>query len=88
MAENETYIDENGYERGELKHSTLIHRQVAYRSIWLPNRDKYPLPFYKYDVHHVDGNKTNNRVSNLQLLTREEHKQLHSEQKNHLKPLC
>ncbi len=70
-------IDDNGYERGNLKHSNLIHRQIAYRYIYALNRDKYPLPFSEYVVHHKDGKKKNNDVSNLEILTPEEHKAVH-----------
>lgn len=30
-----------------------------------------------FDVHHIDFNKDNNAIENLQLLTEEEHKKLH-----------
>lgn len=70
-------IDENGYERGKLEHSDLIHRQVAYREIYLKNRKNYPLPFSEYQIHHKDGNKRNNDVSNLQIVTEEEHRKIH-----------
>lgn len=72
------YFDENGYERGEPKHSNLVHRQIAYKEIYLPNKHKYSLPFSKYDVHHKDGDKLNNDISNLQILTRKEHEQIHN----------
>ncbi len=61
----------------EKKHSTLIHRQIAYHKIYRKNRDKYPLPFKKYVVHHIDGDKLNNDVSNLEIMTEEEHNRLH-----------
>lgn len=32
-------------------------------------------------VHHIDGNKRNNDISNLQLMTAEEHAKLHSQEK-------
>lgn len=32
-----------------------------------------------YDVHHIDGNRSNNDISNLQLLKSEDHKKLHGE---------
>ena len=32
-----------------------------------------------YDVHHVDGDKSNNDISNLQLLKSSDHKKLHSD---------
>lgn len=33
----------------------------------------------EYDVHHIDGDKGNNDISNLQLLERHEHNKLHSQ---------
>lgn len=30
-----------------------------------------------YDIHHVDENKLNNRIDNLEMLTRQEHMSLH-----------
>ena len=71
------YIDKNGYERGKLEHSDLIHRQIAYKQIYLKNKKKYPLEFGKYVVHHIDGNKRNNKISNLQILTKKEHEKIH-----------
>ena len=71
------YIDGEGYERGKVNHSDLIHRQVAYHEIYLKNREKYPLPFSKYVVHHKDKNKRNNRVSNLEILTEKQHNIIH-----------
>lgn len=76
-------IDQNGYPRGRSftifgnGHSNLIHRQVAYREIYLKNRMKYPLPFREYVVHHIDEDKRNWSVDNLQLMTQKQHEQLH-----------
>lgn len=36
-------------------------------------------PHPRYDVHHVNGDKTDNSPENLQVLTREEHAALHGE---------
>jgi len=72
-----TYTDENGYRRSGIKHSDLIHRQVAYRQIYLKNRQNYSHPFGHYQVHHIDGNKKNNKASNLQILTKDEHEREH-----------
>ncbi len=71
-------IDKDGYVR-QVKHSTLIHRQIAYHEIYLKNRDKYPLRFSEYVVHHKDRNKLNNHVSNLEILKSENHAQKHPE---------
>ena len=69
------YTDENGYKRK--KYSNLVHRQTAYKKIYLKNRDKYSKPFSYYVVHHIDGHKKNNNVSNLMILSKEEHEKIH-----------
>lgn len=56
------------YNRKEWK----IHRVVA--EVFL--NDNKPLP-KGYDVHHCNGNKTDNKVENLMILTRKEHISLH-----------
>lgn len=51
---------------------TPIHRILMYT-------------FYGYrkmDIHHIDGNKLNNTLSNLVYLTREEHTKLHHKDKH------
>jgi hypothetical protein len=46
---------------------------------------RYVYEFYNgkipngFDVHHVDGNKNNNDISNLVILTRQDHAKLHGE---------
>ncbi len=71
--------DKNGYLRGELKHSDLIHRQIAYKEIYLKDRKKYPLPFSHYVIHHKDRKKKNNHPSNLEILTEDEHNKIHED---------
>jgi len=71
------YIDKNGYARGTLNHSDLIHRQIAYEKIYIPHRNQYPLPFSAYQVHHIDKDRGNNILSNLLLLTEDQHAKLH-----------
>lgn len=78
-----TYKDERGYTRTGHKHSNLIHRQNAYRYIYLKHKNEYPLPFSSYDVHHIDGNKNNNHSDNLRIVTREEHEVLHQKKRSH-----
>ncbi|MBN1501955.1 HNH endonuclease [Candidatus Woesearchaeota archaeon] len=71
-----TYVDNNGYLRftGSKK---LVHRWVAYSRIYKPNRYKYFGGFSRYQVHHIDGNKLNNNVSNLRIVTKREHEDTH-----------
>lgn len=70
-------VDSKGYVRTHK--DKLFHRQVAYHEIYLPKRHKYPLPFGKYVVHHIDKDKWNNVASNLEILTPEEHATRHPE---------
>jgi hypothetical protein len=74
-----SYKDKKGYKR---EHSNAVHRHRAYHHIYLKNRKKYPLPFSAYEVHHIDGDKTNNRMNNLDVLTPDEHDKKHDEINN------
>lgn len=40
---------------------------------------KYLNPIY--DVHHIDGNKLNNNIDNLMIVTRSEHAKIHAQEK-------
>jgi len=56
----------------------LIHRWVAYTKIYKLNKHDYKKPFREYQIHHKDGNKRNNDVSNLELLDAYDHKTKHT----------
>jgi len=43
--------------------------------IWENNYGKIPLGM---QIHHIDGDKSNNKIDNLQLVTPLDHKRLHS----------
>ncbi len=51
-----------------------VHRDVASRKIGRPLRANEV-------VHHRDGNKLNNRPSNLQVMTRKQHWRVHHPKK-------
>lgn len=62
-------VKSNGYVKVDLKHngklsSMNVHRLVA--KAFIPN------PGNKSDVNHIDGNKENNRLDNLEWATRSE----------------
>ena len=60
------------------KEGQVFHRWYARKHIYYKNREKYPLHFTEYEVHHKDHNKRNNGLDNLEILTREEHKRRHN----------
>ena len=70
------YTDIYGYHRNRLT-QTLIHREIAYHEIYLKHREKYTLPFSSYQVHHINGKKTDNRPENLMIVTEAHHRKLH-----------
>lgn len=64
-----TRDDKTGY----YLHSTL--RLRLHRHVWTYHNGTIPKG---YEVHHIDEDKSNNDISNLQLLTKAEHMRLHS----------
>ena len=52
----------------------------AHRWVWMNEKGKIPKGL---DVHHIDGDKENNEISNLELVTRSEHQKRHWEQGDH-----
>ena len=62
----------NDYFRHSIGHTTIL----MHKYVWEYYNGKIPKG---YEVHHIDRNRANNDISNLQLLTKEEHKRLHAE---------
>ncbi|GEM_PF-4866454 len=85
------FIDDDGYKRLKWDDSAydfvftedgkpisnLMHRIVAYKYLYEPNKVKFRHDFKDYVVHHKDENKLNNHHSNLAILTQEEHEEIH-----------
>ena len=69
----ETRVNSSGYQQFKDHHTgswTLTHRRVAEKLVGgsiLPGRE----------VHHIDGDKTNNRPSNLTIVSKAKHRLIH-----------
>src|SRR3989344_6776341 len=61
------------------KKNDLVHRWMAYKYIYKPNRKDYSLPFRHYQIHHKDKNKSNNNVNNLKLFIKKQHEEVHKD---------
>lgn len=73
------YYNVKGYEIVKINNKNkFIHRLVAF--YFCENKYK-DIPKGKLDIHHTDFNIKNNNYNNLQILTKDEHIQLHKIQK-------
>ena len=63
-----TFKDSDGATRS-------VHKRVAEKKMGGPVKKGY-------EVHHRDGNKTNNRPSNLTVVKKSTHRNLHSKKKS------
>lgn len=62
--------DKTGYYLNSKTHKRL------HRYVWEKHHGEIPKG---YDIHHVDKDKSNNEISNLQLISRKDHMKLHGE---------
>lgn len=55
-----------------------------YRKIWCKHNGPIPLDSEgrTYEIHHIDGNHSNNHISNLKAVTIQEHYDIHYAQKD------
>jgi hypothetical protein len=74
MMENEMQYKTT--KKGYLRHRTGGHKstQMEHRLVWEEHYGEIPEGM---QIHHIDGDKTNNDMSNLMLLTPLEHKRIH-----------
>ena len=73
----ETRVNSNGYQQFKDHHTgtwTFTHRRVAEKLVGGPI-------FPGRVVHHIDGDKTNNRPSNLMIVSKAEHHHIHRTKK-------
>ena len=73
---NNRYYRISSSENGN--HSKFLHRLIAtdYFGDWINDPNDF------YEIHHIDGDKTNNCVLNLEPLTPSEHRALHFQNRN------
>ena len=69
----QTRVNKSGYAQFKDPRTgqwTLTHRRVAEKKVG-------GNIFAGYEVHHIDGNKTNNRPSNLTVVSQAKHRAIH-----------
>lgn len=71
-----TYFGKRFYQdkKGYWVNGMPIH---AHRWVWINHNGVIPP---KMDIHHIDGDKSNNEIDNLQMLSRSDHLKLHWEE--------
>lgn len=68
-------ITKNGYRIFSRGSRNTVKKTYEHHLVWEQAYGAIP---DGYEIHHKDGNKLNNELSNLQLLTRTEHARLHA----------
>ena len=81
-------LDKNIYPKKKMAKPKKDSRQYAYKNIYLKNKEDYSLPFESYVIHHKDRDEDNNGINNLDIITRDEHEQIHGFGLGGKKELC
>jgi len=68
------WIGSTGYKTKQLNKKPILEHHL----IWLKYNKKSKIP-EGYVIHHIDRNKQNNSIENLQLMTKSKHTKLHNE---------
>ena len=74
------YLQKSGYWMNRTKERCLL----AHRWVW---QNSHGLISEGMDIHHIDGDKSNNCIENLAILNRSDHRKEHWNDEN-LKPIC
>ena len=68
-------ISEKGYRRIQIKEDDgKYHMRMEHRIVWEEHNGEIP---EGWDVHHINGDKIDNRIENLKCVSRTEHKRTH-----------
>ena len=84
-AEKYQWFNGKRYTKQEDGHYRGYRGEYLHRAVWEFYNGEIPKG---YVVHHKDENKANNNISNLQLMTKIEHKKLHNEIRKPEKYIC
>ena len=80
------FINKNGIitnEKGEVQKITFYHNRPVFKCQYIHKIMMFTFYGYKdMDIHHIDGNKQNNKLNNLVYMTRAEHMSLHHKGKS------
>ena len=72
-------INSNGYYRCTTRKQ---EQELLHRYKWEKEKGKIPK---NYDIHHIDSNKENNNIENLECISKSEHTRLYSPHHNQYK---